>query len=339
MTVRHEVLPLVQRPRRLRKSESLRATVREHDVRFEALVQPLFVDEQLHGRAAIASMPGIERCSLNEILAEVGELRALGIRRILLFGIPAAKDPAGTLMAGDGGIVQRTIRAVKAAFPDVLVIADLCACEYTSHGHCGILDAHGEVDNDRSVGLLVQTALSYARAGVDIIAPSDMMDGRVGAIRTALDEAGFASIAIMSYAVKYASAFYGPFREAAGSSPSFGDRRAYQMDPANRREALREARLDVAEGADILIVKPALAYLDIVRDLYAATDIPLAVYNVSGEFAMIKAAAMQGWIDEARTVEEIFLSFTRAGAAIIISYFSKQYARDRQHSQALPGVS
>jgi porphobilinogen synthase len=323
----HDVV-LTQRPRRLRRTAVLRDMVREHRLSLDSLVQPIFVDENiLDARKPIGSMPGIDRCSLGEAVKEAQELFTLGVRSILLFGIPRAKDECASTMSVDDGIVQRTIRAIKTALPDMVVIADLCACEYTSHGHCGIVDLNGVVDNDRTLTLLARTALSYAHSGVDIIAPSDMMDGRIGVLRKALDGEGFSEIALMSYAVKYASAFYGPFREAADSAPSFGDRRSYQMDPANRREALREARLDLAEGADMLIVKPAMVYLDIVRELVACTDVPLAVYNVSGEYAMVKAAAAQGWIDEARIVDEIFASFARAGASIVISYFSKSYAQ------------
>ena len=257
---------------------------------------------------------------------------AAGVRAVLLFGIPddAQKDAYATINYDPNGVVQRAAAAIKDALPNLLVIADLCNCEYTDHGHCGILDDGGDVDNDATVELLAKTALSYARAGVDIVAPSDMMDGRVGAIRAALDDDGFTKTAIMSYAAKYASAFYGPFREAAGSTPSFGDRRTYQMDPANGREALKEVRLDVEEGADIVMVKPAMAYLDVVRAVRESTDLPVAVYHVSGEYAMLKAAAERGWIDEERAVDETLTAIARAGAGIIITYFAKDYLRRMQ---------
>ena len=253
--------------------------------------------------------------------------RGLGIRAVLIFGIPDFKDAAASSNYDPNGVVQQAVRAIKQAVPEMLVIADLCNCEYTDHGHCGILSANGEVDNDRTLELLGRTALTYANAGVDVIAPSDMMDGRVGAIRRALDDDGYSRVAIMSYAAKYASGFYGPFREAADSTPSFGDRRTYQMDPANAREAIREVLLDVEEGADIVMVKPALAYLDVVRGVREATVLPVAVYNVSGEYAMVKAAAQNGWIEEERIIDEMLLSFARAGADIIITYFAKDYAR------------
>jgi len=314
-----------ERPRRLRRSDALRAMVREHRVNIDGLVQPLFIDETLETRSPISSMPGIERLSIAESIEEAAALRQLGIRGILLFGLPATKDAVASSAYDENGVVQQAVRGIKARCPDMLVIADLCSCEYTDHGHCGILDAHGDVDNDPTLALLAKTALSYARAGVDIIAPSDMMDGRVAYLRHALDAESFTNIAIMSYAVKYASAFYGPFREAAQSAPSFGDRRTYQMDASNVREALREARIDAEEGADILIVKPAMAYLDVVRAVREQSELPVAVYNVSGEYAMVKAAAAAGWIDEERIVDELFASFARAGASIIISYFAKSY--------------
>ena len=314
-----------ERPRRLRRSQALRAMVREHRVNLEGLVQPLFVDETLHGRAPISSMPGIEQLSVNESIKEAQSLWQAGIRGVLLFGLPATKDATASCAYAPDGVVQQAIRGIKAHCPGMLVIADLCNCEYTDHGHCGILDAHGDVDNDSTLVLLAKTALSYAHAGVDIIAPSDMMDGRVAYLRAALDAASFTNISIMSYAVKYASAFYGPFREAAHSAPSFGDRRTYQMDASNIREALREARIDAQEGADVLIVKPAMAYLDVVRAVREQSELPVAVYNVSGEYAMIKAASAAGWIDEERIVDELFTSFARAGASIIISYFAKSY--------------
>ena len=317
---------MVERPRRLRRSAALRALVRETHVNRDGLVQPLFIVEGTDVRTPISSMPGINRWSVDRAVAECRELERLGIKAVLLFGIPDFKDAVATSAADPNGVVQLAIRAIKAALPQMLVIADLCNCEYTDHGHCGIIDANGDVDNDQTLELLAKTALTYARAGVDIIAPSDMMDGRIGVLRRALDSDGFTNVLLMSYAVKYASAYYGPFREAADSAPSFGDRRTYQMDAANAREALRELRLDVAEGADMIIVKPALAYLDIVRQTRDAMELPVAVYNVSGEYAMIKAAAERGWIDEERIVDETLGSFARAGADIIITYFAKDYA-------------
>jgi porphobilinogen synthase len=271
-------------------------------------------------------MPGIHRYTVESAVQEVGLLDALDVRSVLLFGIPETKDAIASSNYDPNGVVQRTARAVKDAFPHVVVIADLCNCEYTDHGHCGIIDETGDVDNDATVELLVRTALTYARSGVDVIAPSDMMDGRVRAIRDALDAEGFQNVAIMAYSAKYASAFYGPFREAADSTPQFGDRRTYQMDPPNEREALREIALDIEEGADVVMVKPGLPYLDIVRAARESFDAPIAVYNVSGEYAMLKAAALNGWIDEDRAVDELLVSFVRAGADIIITYFAKDYA-------------
>ncbi|HEY8297877.1 MAG TPA: porphobilinogen synthase [Candidatus Baltobacteraceae bacterium] len=317
------------RPRRLRRTPALRALVREHGVRVESLVQPLFIVENEAAAGEIASMPGIFRYTVESVIKEAGTLDALGIHSLLLFGIPETKDARATANFDPNGVVQRAARAIKEAYPHVLVIADLCNCEYTDHGHCGIVNARGEIDNDATVALLVKTALTYARSGVDVVAPSDMMDGRVGAIRAALDDAGFTDVAIMAYSAKYASAFYGPFREAADSTPQFGDRRSYQMDPANAREALREIALDIAEGADVVMVKPGLPYLDIVRAARDAFDTPIAVYNVSGEYSMLKAAASQGWIDGDRAVDEVLVSFVRAGADIIITYFAKEYAARR----------
>jgi len=304
----------------------MRALVREHTVRKDRLVQPLFVVEDERAAGPIASMPGVSRHTVDSALAEVRLLDALGIRAVLLFGIPESKDAFATSNYDPNGVVQRTARAIKDALPHVLVIADLCNCEYTSHGHCGIIDDRGDVDNDRTVDVLVRTARTYAQSGVDIIAPSDMMDGRVGAIREVLDADGFTRTAIMSYSAKFASAFYGPFREAADSTPQFGDRRTYQMDPANAREALREIAIDIDEGADIVMVKPGMPYLDVVRAARDAFDIPIAVYNVSGEYSMIKAAAQNGWIEEARAVDELLTGFIRAGADVIITYFAKEYA-------------
>jgi len=322
-----ERLGLVNRPRRLRSSPAMRGLVRETRVNRDGLVQPLFVVEGRDVVQPIGSMPGVARMSVDAIVRECRELDALGVKAVLLFGIPDFKDAVASSNYDPEGVVQRAAAAIKDALPQLLVVADLCNCEYTDHGHCGILDAGGDVDNDLSVELLVKTALTYARAGVDCVAPSDMMDGRVGAIRSALDDAGFIKTTIMSYAAKYASGFYGPFREAAGSAPSFGDRRSYQMDPANAREALREVALDISEGADIVMVKPALAYMDLIRQVRDAFDVPVACYNVSGEYSMVKAAAERGWIDEERVIDEMLTGFARAGADIIITYFAKDYLR------------
>ncbi len=322
-------LQIPMRPRRLRRTPALRALVREHDVRIDHLVAPLFVVERTADAGPIGSMPGIKRFTVEGAVEETGVLDALGIRSALLFGIPENKDAEATANYDPNGVVQRAARAIKEAYPQVLVAADLCNCEYTDHGHCGIVTPEGDVDNDATVELLVKTALSYARNGVDVIAPSDMMDGRVRAIREALDAEGFTGTAIMAYSAKYASAFYGPFREAAGSAPQSGDRRTYQMDPPNAREALREIALDIDEGADIVMVKPGLPYLDIVRAARDSFDVPIAVYNVSGEYSMVKAAAANGWIDEERAVDEMLTSFVRAGADIVITYFAKEYAARR----------
>ena len=330
--VRGQANRLVARPRRLRSSPAIRALVRETRVNPDGLVQPLFVVAGNGVVQPIGSMPGVSRYSVDTVVRECRELDAAGVRAVLLFGIPdeAQKDAYATINYDPNGIVQRAAAAIKDALPNLLVIADLCNCEYTDHGHCGILDAAGDVDNDQTLELLAKTAMTYARAGVDIVAPSDMMDGRVAAIRSALDGDGFSKTAIMSYAAKYASAFYGPFREAAESTPSFGDRRTYQMDPANGREALKEVRLDVEEGADIVMVKPAMAYLDIVRAVREATDLPVAAYHVSGEYSMLKGAAERGWIDEERAVEETLTAIARAGADVIITYFAKDYLRRMQ---------
>ena len=314
------------RPRRLRRTPALRALVREHAVSVAHLVQPLFIVEDPAAAGPIASMPGISRYTVESAVQEVGLLDALDVHSVLLFGIPETKDALASRNDDPNGVVQRAARAIKKAFPHVLVIADLCNCEYTDHGHCGILGETGDVDNDATVELLVRTALTYARCGVDVIAPSDMMDGRVRAIRDALDGEGFENVAIMAYSAKYSSAFYGPFREAAGSTPQFGDRRTYQMDPPNEREALREIALDIEEGADIVMVKPGLPYLDVVRAARENFDTPIAAYNVSGEYAMLKAAAQNGWIEEDRAVDELLVSFVRAGADVIITYFAKDYA-------------
>jgi porphobilinogen synthase len=315
------------RPRRRRRTDALRRLVREHSLAASDLIQPLFV---VHGSAVereIGSMPGVFHLSVDEVLArEVERIRTLDLAGVILFGIPAAKDEVGSENYSDEGIVQRGIRLLRERFPDLLVITDVCCCEYTSHGHCGILRGEA-VDNDATLDVLGRVAVSHARAGADIVAPSGMMDGMVAAIRAALDGAGFQDRAILSYAVKYASAFYGPFREAADSTPAFGDRRQYQMDPSNVREGLLEAALDEAEGADLLMVKPALAYLDVVRAVRERTDLPLVAYNVSGEYAMVKAAARQGWIDERRVVLEALTGMRRAGADAIITYHAKEAAR------------
>jgi porphobilinogen synthase len=317
------------RPRRLRRSEVVRALVREHRVAVEQLVQPLFVVERPDDAGPIEAMPGIARLRLDDAVNEARELFALGLKSVLLFGIPASKDAAASSSYDPQGIVQETIRAIKRSLPDMLVMADLCACEYTDHGHCGILNDAGDVDNDATIELLRRVALSYARAGADVVAPSDMMDGRVGAIRASLDAEGCTEVAIMAYSAKYASAFYGPFREAAGSAPQFGDRRSYQMDPPNSREALREIALDIAQGADIVMVKPGLPYLDVVRAARDRFDVPIAVYNVSGEYAMLHAAIAYGWLDGERAIAELLTSFVRAGADVIITYHAKEYAQRR----------
>jgi porphobilinogen synthase len=322
-----ERLGLVNRPRRLRQSAAMRGLVRETRVNHDGLVMPLFVVDGTNVVQPIGSMPGVSRLSVDAAVRECRELDAVGVKAVLLFGIPDFKDAAASSNYDPNGVVQRAASAIKEALPQMLVIADLCNCEYTDHGHCGIIGPDGDVDNDQSVELLVKTALTYARAGVDCVAPSDMMDGRVGAIRAGLDAEGYIKTAIMSYAAKYASGFYGPFREAAGSTPSFGDRRTYQMDPANSREAMREVALDIAEGADIVMVKPALAYMDLIRMVRDRFDVPVATYNVSGEYAMVKAAAERGWIDEDRVVDETLTGFARAGADIIITYFAKDYLR------------
>lgn len=319
-------LQQLRRPRRLRRTQTMRALVREHRVDLAQLVQPMFIVGNPADAGSIASMPGIHRYTVQSVVQEVGVLDALDVRSVLLFGIPETKDAIASSNYDPNGVVQQAARAIKKAFPHVLVIADLCNCEYTDHGHCGIIDERGEVDNDATVEILVRTALTYARSGVDVIAPSDMMDGRVKAIREALDAEGYEHIAIMAYSAKYASAFYGPFREAADSTPQFGDRRSYQMDPPNAREALREIALDIEEGADVIMIKPGLPYLDIVRAARDRFDAPIAIYNVSGEYSMVKAAAQNGWIDQDRAVDELLAGFVRAGADIIITYFAKEYA-------------
>jgi porphobilinogen synthase len=307
----------------------MRRMVAEHTVSVDDLVEPLFVVPGSAVRTEISSMPGVYHQSVDTVVEDAKAAAALGIPAVLLFGLPPSKDETASWLDRSDGPVQRAIEGIKRACPDLLVAADLCACEYTSHGHCGIVDENGRIDNDRSVELLTRGAVSYARSGADFVAPSDMMDGRVGAIRATLDEAGFEDTGVMSYAVKYASAFYGPFREAAGSTPAFGDRRTHQMDPANVREAVKEALLDVAEGADIIMVKPALAYLDIVRAVRDAVNLPLAVYNVSGEYAMVKAAVAKGLLEEDRTVDEMLAAFKRAGADLIVTYFARAYAARR----------
>jgi len=315
------------RPRRLRRTEAMRAMVRETALDAADFIYPLFVKPGTGLRDEVGSMPGVVQMSVDELPAEVDELKSLGVPAVILFGLPEHKDEAGSGAYDPDGIVQRAIRAVKAHDPDFTVVTDVCMCEYTSHGHCGALDEHGCVMNDVTLELLASTALSHAEAGADIVAPSDMMDGRVGAIRGALDAEGFSEIPIMAYSAKYASAYYGPFREAADSAPAFGDRRAYQMDPANAEEALREVALDIAEGADIVMVKPALAYLDIIRRVKDEFGYPTAAYNVSGEYALIKAAAANGWVDERRIVLETLTAIKRAGADIILTYHAKDAAR------------
>ena len=317
----------VQRLRRLRRTENLRRMVRETHLRVDQLVFPLFVTHGRNIRTEISSMPGNYRWSLDRLPEVVEETAELGIPAVLLFGIPEDKDEQATGAWHDHGIVQEGLRVVKQTAPELVAIADTCLCEYTSHGHCGMLDSEGYVLNDPTLEILARTAVSQAAAGADIIAPSDMMDGRIARLRAALDEHGHETVPLMAYAAKFASAFYGPFREAADSAPAFGDRRAYQMDPPNRREALAEVLLDVEEGADILMVKPAMPYLDIISDVRAATLHPIAAYHVSGEFAMIKAAAANGWIDERRVALEALTSITRAGAEILITYYAPDVAR------------
>jgi len=313
------------RPRRLRRTENIRSLVRETHLTVDDLIYPLFICEGENIKQEIKSMPEVYRFSIDKVLEEIKEVTQLGIKAVLLFGIPDKKDEVGTSAYMEKGIIQKAVRAIKDKFPELIVITDVCLCEYTSHGHCGIIK-NGEVDNDLTLEVLAKIAVSHAKAGADIVAPSDMMDGRVGKIREALDEAGFSHVAIMSYAVKYCSAFYGPFREAADSAPKFGDRRSYQMDPANSREALREASLDIEEGADIIMVKPAMPYLDIIKMLRNEFNYPLAAYQVSGEYAMIKAASKLGWLDEEKILWESLISIKRAGADLIITYFAKKIA-------------
>jgi porphobilinogen synthase len=314
------------RLRRLRKNERIRRLVRETSLSVDDFIYPLFVRPGKGVKVPIASMAGQFQFSIDHLIEEVKETEGLGILGVVLFGIPERKDEMGSEAHSDDGIIQRAVRAIKEEFPDFLVITDVCLCGYTSHGHCGVVEGD-QILNDPTLELLAKQALSHARAGVDMVAPSDMMDGRVGAIRKALDENGFSEIAILAYSAKFASSFYGPFREAAESTPQFGDRRSYQMDFANAREALREVRLDVQEGADVIMVKPALPYLDVISRVKEEFDIPVAAYNVSGEYAMIKAAAQLGWIDGERAMMEVLLSIKRAGADFILTYFAKEAAK------------
>lgn len=319
--------PLTRRMRRTRRSASLRAMVRETHLHVDKLIYPLFVVEGSGIQTPIKSMPGIHQQSIDVMLREVEQCVEEGINSVILFGIPKSKDAQATGAWAEDGIVQKATRAIKERFPQMLVVADTCLCEYMEHGHCGVVTPDGRVLNDPSVEILARAAVSQAQAGADIIAPSDMMDGRIGAIRQALDEAGFQDIAIMAYSAKYASAFYGPFREAAESAPAFGDRTTYQMDPANAREALEEIALDIEEGADIVMVKPALPYLDIISRARALINHPIAAYNVSGEYAMVKAASANGWIDERRVVLECLTGIVRAGADLIITYHARDVAK------------
>lgn len=319
-------MELIQRPRRLRGNDAVRRLCRETRMSPDSLIYPIFVDETLQGVRPIEALPGQNHYGLDSVCQAVEECLAAGVNHCILFGLPAHKDAIGSSAWDEHGVVQEAIRAIKAKYPDFYVITDVCMCEYTDHGHCGILHDH-EVDNDKTLEVLAKTALSHVQAGADMVAPSDMMDGRIGAIREVLDDNGFTNVPIMSYSAKYASAFYGPFRDAAGSAPAFGDRRGYQMDPHNRREALKECALDVEEGADILMVKPALSYLDVIRECSDAFDLPMAAYSVSGEYAMIKAAGKAGLIDEHRVMCESALSIFRAGADILITYFAKELAQ------------
>jgi len=314
------------RPRRLRRNEKLRAMIRETTISPQNLIYPLFVGPGKDRAQPVSSMPGVAQLSVDRAVAECREVGALGIPAVILFGIPERKDALGGEAYADTGVVQQAVRAIKEKLPELLVITDVCLCEYTDHGHCGVIK-NGAVDNDATLELLAQESLSHARAGADIVGPSDMMDGRVGAIRAALDQHGFEQVAIMAYAAKYASGFYGPFREAAESTPQFGDRRSYQMDPANSDEAMREVELDIREGADIVMVKPALAYLDVIYRVKQKFGYPVAAYNVSGEYSMIKAAGQKGWIDEERIILEVLLAIKRAGADMILTYFAKDVAR------------
>ncbi|MBF2393987.1 porphobilinogen synthase [Listeria marthii] len=314
------------RHRRLRKTKTMRDLVRETVLHTDDLIYPIFVKDGKEPKTEVISMPGVFQYPLHELEEEMRIVQSLGIKAVILFGIPAEKDAVGTQAYHDHGIIQEATKLIKNSFPEIIVVADTCLCEFTDHGHCGVIE-NGEILNDESLELLKRTAVSQAAAGADIIAPSNMMDGFVQVIREGLDEAGFYDIPIMSYAVKYASAFYGPFRDAAGSAPQFGDRKSYQMDPANREEALREAKSDEQEGADFLIVKPSLSYLDIMRDVKNNTNLPVVAYNVSGEYAMVKAASQNGWIDEEKIVLEMLTSMKRAGATLIITYFAKDVSK------------
>ena len=315
-----------QRPRRLRRTEALRNLVRETRLNTAGLIYPMFVCPGTKVRNEVASMPGIFQQSVDLIVKDCGELETLGIPGVILFGLPESKDARGSSSTSSRGVVQQAIEAIRKAKLNLLVITDVCLCEYTDHGHCGVIE-HGEVANDATVAILAEQALSHARAGADVVAPSDMMDGRVAAIREKLDDHKFENVAILAYAAKYCSGFYGPFREAADSAPKFGDRRSYQMDPANAREALKEVALDLDEGADMVMVKPALPYLDVIRAVRDTFNVPIAAYNVSGEYAMIKAAAQKGWLDEQRVVLEVLTSIQRAGASITLTYHAKDVAR------------
>ena len=318
-----------QRPRRLRKNENWRRLVRETHLSVDDLIMPLFVVPGEGVRNPISSMPGVSQLSVDQVVKEAAEIRDLGIPAVILFGVPddEDKDPEGSEAYNPEGLVPKSIRAIKSEVPDLLLWADVCMCEYTSHGHCGVLTEGGEVENDPSLDLLAQAALAYAVAGADAVAPSDMMDGRVWAIRETLDQGGYLDTPIVSYAAKYASAFYGPFRDAANSAPAFGDRKGYQMDPPNVEEALREVELDIDEGADIVMVKPAMAYLDVIRRVKDTFGLPTAAYQVSGEFALIKAAGQKGWVDERRVALESLLGIKRAGADMILTYFAKDVSR------------
>lgn len=315
-----------ERPRRLRRSEALRGLVRETRLTTAGFIYPMFVCPGTNVRKEVGSMPGVHQQSVDQIVEECKEVEALGIPGVILFGLPESKDPRGSSSTSAEGVVQRAIEAIRRANLKLLVISDVCLCEYTDHGHCGVIE-NGDVANDATLPILAEQALSHARAGADIVAPSDMMDGRVAAIREMLDQHKFQDIAILAYAAKYCSGFYGPFREAADSTPQFGDRRSYQMDPANSREALKEVALDIEEGADIVMVKPALPYLDVIRRVREAFDLPVGAYNVSGEYAMVKAAAQKGWLDEKRVALEILTGIQRAGADIILTYHAKDAAR------------
>ncbi len=319
-------MDLTVRPRRLRSSEALRKMVRETRMDAASLIYPMFVMDGENKVEEIDSLPGQFRYTVDRMDEEIERLLAAGVQNVMLFGIPEIKDEVGSQAYAEDGVVQRALRRTAEKYPEMYLITDVCMCEYTSHGHCGVLCGH-DVDNDKTLDLLAKTALSHVQAGAQMVAPSDMMDGRIAAIRECLDANGYTNIPIMSYAVKFASAFYGPFREAAGSAPSFGDRKSYQMDFHNRREALKEAMLDVEEGADIIMVKPAMSYLDLVREVHDMTDLPIATYSVSGEYAMVKAAAANGWIDEDRIVSEMATAAFRAGADIYITYYAKEIAK------------